>query len=168
MNDIKIFVLEKYSDDRGYLSPFWKKNIDYGMEFVEDRVSYSKKGVLRGLHGDSETWKLIVPLHGVMQFFALPYKMEKGETSVVKEIMLDASRQPIAILLPPYYLNGHLCLSDDCVFLYKWSSYYKGEDNQVSVRYDDPELNLDWKIKEPLLSERDSHSATFKEVAVYG
>lgn len=167
MKSVRTFPIAQHEDERGYLSPFWRKDIDYGVEFVEDRVSYSRKGVLRGLHGDSDTWKLIVPIHGVMQFFVTPYKFIANEKPRVEEFILDSKENPRAILVPPYHLNGHLCLSEDCVFLYKWSSYYKGADAQVSVRYNDPQLKLDWKIEDPILSTRDSTSSSFDQVAIY-
>ena len=162
---MKIIELRNYPDERGNLVSFWK-NTEYKINFVEDRFSYSTKNVLRGLHGDSTTWKLIVPVYGEMQVFFVPYNFGITDTVETTEIILN-SKEPKGILLPPGYLNGHLCLSEECVFLYKWSNYYKGEDAQVSVRYNDPQLNLDWKIKEPILSKRDSTSPSFDQVVIY-
>ena len=69
-------------------------------------------------------------------------------------------KKPTLILIPPYYANGHLCLSDECVFHYKWS--YKGKyidaGKQNSYRWNDPKLNIKWPIKKPILSKRDKNS----------
>ena len=61
------------------------------------------------------------------------------------------------ILIPPYYANGHLCLSKFCLFHYKWS--YKGKyidvRKQTTYLWSDPKLNIKWPIKKPILSNRD-------------
>lgn len=163
---MKIIDLRNYPDERGNLVSFWK-DTEYEINFVEDRFSYSTKNVLRGLHGDSTTWKLIVPVYGVMQVFLVPYNFGITDTRETTEIILN-SKEPKGILLPPGYLNGHLCLSEECVFLYKWSDYYKGQRNQVSVRYDDSFLNLPWKTDNPILSSRDKNSNNFEEIMVDG
>jgi dTDP-4-dehydrorhamnose 3,5-epimerase len=61
------------------------------------------------------------------------------------------------VLVPPNFLNGHLVLSDDAVFFYKWS--YVGEypdvNSQFSIKWDDPKINIKWPISNPILSDRD-------------
>ena len=64
------------------------------------------------------------------------------------------------ILVPPYYANGHLCLTNMCLFHYKWS--YKGryldKDKQKSYLWKDPKINIKWPIKKPILSKRDKEA----------
>ena len=64
------------------------------------------------------------------------------------------------ILVPPNFLNGHLVLSENCVFFYKWA--YEGEypdvNDQFSIRWNDPILKINWPISEPILSERDKNA----------
>ena len=66
-------------------------------------------------------------------------------------------KKPKLILIPPYYANAHLCLSEICIFHYKWS--YKGKyidaTDQKSYRWNDPKINIKWPIKKPILSKRD-------------
>ena len=68
--------------------------------------------------------------------------------------------KPTMLLIPPYYANGHLCLSNKCVFHYKW--HYKGKyidsDKQKSYRWNDPKIKIKWPIKRPNLSKRDKKS----------
>ena len=69
-------------------------------------------------------------------------------------------KKPKSILIPPYYANAHLCLSDFCIFHYKWS--YKGKyvdvSDQKSYRWNDPKFKIKWPIKKPILSLRDKKS----------
>ena len=68
--------------------------------------------------------------------------------------------KPTLILVPPHYANAYLCLSDKCVFHYKW--YYKGKyidtNKQQSYRWNDPKIKIKWPIKKPILSRRDNKS----------
>ena len=65
--------------------------------------------------------------------------------------------------MPEGVLNAHLCLSDRCVFHYKWSQKYTGPENQVTVAWNDPDVGIDWLIKDPILSERDKVGKSLKE-----
>ena len=73
-----------------------------------------------------------------------------------KKIIIDHNK-PQVVLIPPYYANGHLCLSKFCIFHYKWS--YKGKyidaKNQTTYLWCDPKLKIRWPIKKPILSKRD-------------
>jgi len=160
---LKIFDLPKWEDHRGFLTSFWKTSDG---EYVEDRFSYSTKGVLRGLHGDLTTDKLIVVVSGKVEFFATPYHMGHPDWGNKTFITLD-SKKPQAIFLPKGYINGHLCLSDDCVFLYKWTKEYAGPEAQVTVKYDDPTLDIKWSIKNPTVSDRDMHGKSFSTALIF-
>ena len=70
------------------------------------------------------------------------------------ELTLDDA-DPKAVLVPPYHVNAHLCLSRTCVFYYKMSEYYAGPEEQWSVRFDDPRINAQWPSRPILLSARD-------------
>jgi len=74
-------------------------------------------------------------------------------------------KEGTAIFVPAGCVNGHLCLSDKCIFFYKWSKVYNGADKQVTVKWDDPNLNLNWKVENPILSKRDlEHSVLSKGI----
>jgi len=154
---IKLIPFERYRDDRGHLSSVYKKN---DILFVEDRLSYSKKGVLRGLHGDMYTGKLFIPINGVFQFYA------KSLFTDDKIFCSSFSEEfETAIYVPPGYINGHLCLTDNCIMLYKWTYPYTGPENQFTVRYDDKDLNINWDYSIIFnISDRDKNGITFKEL----
>ena len=158
MEKVRIFKLGKYYDNRGHLSPIWRNDYD-NLSFVEDRLSVSNKGVLRGLHGDKVTGKLFIPITGVFQFFA--YGIFTKERISYELFCNDFD---IGIYVPPNYINGHLCMTDNCIMLYKWTNYYKGPENQFTVRYDDPTLGIHWQEKNPILSDRDKNGLSLLEL----
>ena len=69
------------------------------------------------------------------------------------------------IFVPKGFLNGHACLSDECVFHYKWSDSYTKQ--QITVKYDDPILDIKWPIKDPILSDRDKNANIIQYMAEY-
>jgi dTDP-4-dehydrorhamnose 3,5-epimerase len=151
-----------FYDFRGeYLETFSAKTYKfkdrYGNDvvFVEDDISVSKRGVLRGLHGDDRTWKLIQCLWGEI-FVAVADMRGDSPTYLQWDSFSVSDKNRLQILIPAGCANGHLCLSERCIFSYKQSQYYSGSDNQFTVRWDDPKLNISWPVSDPLLSERDS------------
>ena len=123
--------------------------------FVEDKVSVSRKDVLRGLHGDYVTDKLVQCLHGELYLVVVDWR-EDSLTYKKWESYILNDRNRTEVFIPKGFLNGHLCLSDKCIFSYKQTSYYSGAQDQVSVAWNDPSLNIFWPIDNPILSRRDS------------
>ena len=156
---IKKFKNITFKDDRGYYWTSWKKLTTNRIKFNHDKFSLSKKNVLRGLHGDNKTWKLVSCVYG--KFLLVVVNCEKKSKGFLKWKKWVLSHQNgIQILIPPNHANGHLCLSEKCLFHYKLS--YKGKytvaKQQFSIKWNDPKLNIDWHIKKPILSNRDKRS----------
>ena len=114
-NDIKIIKINKFSDDRGYLWTIWEKKIFQNLKFNHDKVSVSKKNSLRGLHCDFKSWKLITCLYGKIFFSVVNLKKNSKKYLKSKSWILDY-KKPTLVLVPPYYANGHLCLSKNVYF----------------------------------------------------
>lgn len=157
INRAKLFTLSPYIDNRGKYVECWDdkkyaKYIPEEVKFVQDDFSRSYQKVLRGLHGDGETWKLIQCIYGTINFVIFDI-----ETKQSFEIILNDSK-PQQILVPPQCVNGHLCLSPECIFLYKQSTFY-GETKQFTIKWNDPivlKSGVKWaNITSPILSERD-------------
>ena len=123
--------------------------------FVEDKISVSRRDVLRGLHGDFETDKLVQCLHGEVYLVVVDWRKD-SPTYMQWESHLLNDKNKLQVLIPKGFLNGHLCLSEKCIFSYKQTSYYKGADKQISASWCDPKLGIFWPIKTPILSERDA------------
>jgi dTDP-4-dehydrorhamnose 3,5-epimerase len=146
-----------YEDFRGsnfeiYNEELYKNNgID--AKFIHDTVSVSSKNVLRGIHGDSESWKLISCLYGKIYFVVV--NCDKDSEGFGRWESFDLSDENrYQVLVPPKFGNAHLALSDKVVFHYRWSTYYN-RDKQFSIRYDDPRFKIWWPVKNPILSVRD-------------
>jgi len=150
---VKQLNLDTFSDFRGDIWTLYT-DCNFLPKFAEDKLSVSKRGVLRGLHGDSEIDKLILCLHGHIQLAVLDLR-ENSPTYGNTQMFELSDTIGTAIFVPAGCVNGHLCLSDKCIFFYKWSKKYNGADKQVTIKWDDPVLNLNWKIKNPIMSERD-------------
>lgn len=123
------------------------------INFVRDDISTSTKGVLRGIHYDNVTWKLIQCLYGRIYFVVVDLRKEsKTYKKWLSFILSDSNRHQV--LVPPRCGNGHLVMSESCIFSYKQSEYYQPEKEKI-LRWNDPEINIYWPIKNPILSQKD-------------
>jgi dTDP-4-dehydrorhamnose 3,5-epimerase len=124
------------------------------VQFVQDDISVSDRHVLRGLHGDAITWKLISCLYGKFYLVVVNNDPESPQYRQWASFVLsDANRKQV--LIPPKFGNGHLVLSDKAVFHYKQNTYYDRA-GQFTLLWNDPELNLWWPVPNPLVSRRDA------------
>ena len=146
-----------FEDHRGqyvetYNEELYRKN-GIGVKFVQDDISISTRNVLKGIHGDAETWKLVCCPHG--KFYLVVVNCDTSSKNFGQWqsfVLSDANR--LQVLVPPKYGNGHLILSDLAIFHYKQSTYYNPT-GQFTYRWDDPKFNIWWPIKDPILSRRD-------------
>jgi len=160
--------LDIFKDFRGeYVETFSiEKHIFYDttgkkIEFVEDDISFSKQNVLRGLHGDSKTWKLIQCLYGKIYFAVVDLRVESKSYKNIQTFTLSADMRK-QILVPAGCANGHLVLSEEAIFSYKQSEIYSGMSSQFTLRWDHPEFNIKWPVLNPILSQRDSTAEFLK------
>jgi len=134
------------------IEDYEKNNIK--IKFLRDDVSTSRKNVLRGIHYDNKTWKLIQCMNGEIYFVVV--NMQKDSLQYLKwQAFSLTSENRTQVLLPPGFGNGHLVLSEECIFHYKMSEYYDPV-NEKGVKWDDPKLKIPWPVKDPILSEKDS------------
>jgi dTDP-4-dehydrorhamnose 3,5-epimerase len=120
---------------------------------VVDDFSTSSKNVLRGLHGDNKTWKLIDCRHGRFYFVVLNVVEGSPQYGQWEGFTLTETNH-WQVLVPPNFANGHLALTDKIIFNYKQSEYYDPT-GQFSIRHDDPKFKIWWPVKNPILSRRD-------------
>ena len=155
---MKEFSNTAFKDRRGLYWTSWEKK-RFKLNFNHDKFSLSKKNVLRGLHGDTKTWKLVSCVYGKVFFVVVNYDI-KSKNYLSKKTYILSHNNRKQILIPPKYLNGLLCLSQECLFHYKLS--YKGNyadvKKQFSIRWNDPTLKIKWPINNPILSVRDKKS----------
>lgn len=123
------------------------------VKFVQDDISTSSRHVLRGIHGDTETWKLISCLYGKFYLVVLNWDRASPQFGQWDAFVLSDQNR-LQVLVPPKFGNGHLVLSDQAIFHYKQSTYYNRGD-QFTCLWNDPRLNIWWPVKHPLVSKRD-------------
>lgn len=157
-----------FSDSRGYFFESYKKEVleknGITAEFVQDNISKSKKNTVRGLHyqvGKYAQGKLCQVLTGRILDVALDIRF--NSPTYGKHFSQELSEDNHSMLwIPPGFAHGFSVLSDEAIFMYKCTSYYNKE-NERAILYNDPELNIDWKIEEPVVSEKDLNAKLFKD-----
>ena len=157
LDGVLLIKLGVFEDHRGeyietYNEALYKKNrVD--VKFIQDDISVSTRNVLRGIHGDDCTWKLISCLYGRFYLVVVNCDTESKDFGKWQSFVLS-DRNRLQVLVPPGYGNAHLVLSDMTIFHYKQSTYYDRE-KQFTYKWNDPKLNIWWPIKNPILSQRD-------------
>lgn len=145
-NDFRGTYVENYNEKL-----YREAGID--VKFVQDDISVSRKNVLRGLHGDADTWKLISCLYG--QFYLVVVNWDEASPQYRQwESFTLSDQNRLQVLIPPKFGNGHLVQSKLAIFHYKQSTYYNRA-GQFTIPWNDPDLNIDWPVKKPILSKRD-------------
>ena len=119
--------LDAFEDHRGYYVETYNEDLynKHGIDvkFIQDDISVSKKNVLRGIHGDQETWKLISCLEG--KFYLVVINNDENSSQYMQWESFTLSEQNrTQLLVPPRFGNGHLVLSERAIFHYKQNTYY--------------------------------------------
>lgn len=159
LSNVLIFKHDKFQDLRGELYTLWKQTEINNLNFNHDKIARSKKNVIRGLHTD-KSWKLITCIYGKLQLVVANSNSNSKDYLCWTDFILDSqSKEITSILIPPGFYNGHLILSDEALFYYKWC--YEGDypdvENQNSIKWDEPLLNINWLCDNPILSDRDKY-----------
>jgi len=129
------------------------KEAGIDVKFVQDDISVSSQNVLRGIHGDSETWKLVSCLYG--EFYLVVVNWDDSSPQYGKwESFTLSDKNHFQVLVPPRFGNGHVVLSETAIFHYKQNTYYN-RSGQFTIRWNDPRLNIKWPVGNPILSKRD-------------
>lgn len=145
--DFRGSYVELYNEDL-----YREAGID--VTFVQEDISVSTRHVLRGIHGDAATWKLVSCLHGKFYLVVVNWDERSPQYRQWDTFVLsDQNRHQV--LIPPRFGNGHLVLSETAIFHYKQSTYYDRA-GQFTVLWNDPGLNIWWPVNDPILSRRDA------------
>lgn len=155
---LQLRPITDFQDHRGrYLELYNKKAYsDAGIKikFIQDDVSISKRHVLRGIHGDYKTWKLVTCLYGSIYLIVVDNRPHSSQYRKWQCFEISEVNR-LQILIPPGFGNGHLVLTDLAVFHYKQSTYYE-PDGQFTIYWNDPKFSFSWPVENPVLSLRDS------------
>ena len=171
-SDIKEVLLiqpKVFGDHRGYFFESYSKKVlqEHGVnyEFVQDNISKSKKGTVRGLHyqiGDKAQGKLCQVIQGSVIDVAVDIRF--GSPTFGKYVMCELNDiDHNLIWVPPGFAHGFCVTSDEAIFHYKCTEFYSPKDERA-ILYNDTDLNIPWNISEPLVSEKDLVAKKFKDI----
>jgi len=150
-----------FEDFRGHYVETYNRNAYYTagipIEFVQDDISVSHRHVLRGIHGDNRTWKLITCLQGSFYFVVVNNDPNSSQYREWVSFTLSESNR-LQVLVPPNFGNGHLVMSEQAIFHYKQSTDYD-RSSQFTLPWNDPILKIWWPIQNPIVSQRDQGHA---------
>ena len=158
-----------FGDDRGYFFESYNQKAFHAAgidpHFLQDNESKSAKGVLRGLHFQEPPYdqgKLVRVVSGAVMDVSVDIRKESPGYG--KWAAFELSEQNKRMLwIPPGFAHGFVTLEDDTVFIYKCTNLYnKGSEN--SIIWNDPDLNIDWGIENPVISEKDMQAPFFKDL----
>jgi len=157
LDGVLLIKLDVFEDFRGqYVETYnedlyRQKGID--VKFRQDDISVSSRHVLRGVHGDNETWKLISCLYGSFYLMVVNNDEKSPQYKKWQAFTLsDTNRQQV--LVPPKFGNGHVVLSDKAIFHYKQNTYYNPK-GQFTIFWNDANYGMWWPIRHPIVSRRD-------------
>ena len=170
IKDLFIVEPQVFEDNRGYFfesfSQLKLKQKGISLDFVQDNESKSGFGIVRGLHYQLEPkaqTKLVRVLHGVIFDVAVDFR--KGSPDFGKWFGIELSaKNKKQLLIPKGFAHGFSVLSDTATVFYKCDEFYAPE-YDAGIIYNDPELNIDWKIPEDkiVLSEKDGKLPNFEK-----
>ena len=168
LNEVKVVQPSVYHEQRGSISTTYHSDYydrilpandrNNGLKFKHDRFSKSKKNVLRGLHYDDKTWKLVSCLHGKIYVVVLDLRPKQDNYGKWESFILSPETAT-QVLIPPMFANGHYVFEDDSIFSYKMA--YQGEfndvDKQKTIKWNSTKFNIDWPCTTPIISKRDAN-----------
>tara|TARA_X000000368_G_C22955918_1_gene678771 strand:+ start:146 stop:679 length:534 start_codon:yes stop_codon:yes gene_type:complete len=155
---LKIIKSKVFQDSRGFLRETYKKNLLNKVDFPFDIMSFSKKNVLRGLHFQSKNpqAKIITVTHGKILDVAVDLRKNSPTFGKYFSIIINHD-DDFSFYIPKNFAHGFLCLSKSCTINYKCSDY-RNQKYEKTLSWNDPDINIKWPIKNPILSKRDKFS----------
>lgn len=169
VEDVLIIEPKVFGDQRGWFTETYSKakfkELGIDIEFVQDNHSMSaQKGTLRGLHFQTNPkaqLKLVRCTKG--RILDVAVDLRKGSATYKKWVGVELSEEnKNQLLIPKGFAHGFLTLTDDVEVQYKVDEYYAPECDR-SIRFDDPEIGVNWGIEDPILSEKDLNAPLFKD-----
>jgi dTDP-4-dehydrorhamnose 3,5-epimerase len=158
-----------FGDERGYFFESYNKdnyrNAGIDLYFVQDNISKSIKGTIRGLHyqvGNKAQGKLCKVVYGRVLDVAVDIRF--GSPTFGKYFSSELSEENHTQLwIPPGFAHGFSVLSEEAIFSYKCTALYSKE-HERAIIFNDPDLNIDWKVDNPIVSGKDFKAQFFKSI----
>lgn len=169
IDDLLVVQPDVFPDERGYFFESFNKeryvNGGINVSFVQDNISRSKKGTVRGLHyqvGESAQGKLCSVIVGKVLDVAVDIRI--GSPTFGKYYSIELSEEnKTQFWIPPGFAHGFSVLSDEAIFSYKCSNLYNKE-TERSILFNDETLKIDWRVETPIVSPKDLLAKKFSEI----
>lgn len=166
LNGVKLFAPKVFGDNRGWFTESYRKDDleKYGIsvEFIQDNHSMSTKGVLRGMHFQHSPPqdKLIRVTKGIAQVVEVDIRLDSPTFG--QWVSYELSEENMRILwVPAGFANGFLTISDVVEMQYKVTNYWNA-DGESNIKFDDPDIGIEWQSDNPIISERDKNAGSLK------
>jgi len=170
LSGVLLIEPEIFTDHRGFFLESYnkKKYQDFGIcyDFVQDNISKSTRGTIRGLHyqvNPNSQGKLCFVLKGSVIDVAVDIRFNSPTFGHYYSIELSEEKMN-QIWIPPGFAHGFSVLSEEVIFMYKCTNFYSKADERA-ILYNDPDLNIDWKVEDPVVSEKDLKAPLFRNIA---
>lgn len=158
-----------YPDDRGFFFESYNARVyseaGINVNFVQDNVSKSTLNTIRGLHyqiGESAQGKLCQVVKGIALDVAVDIRF--GSSTFGKYFAVELSGEKHnQIWIPPGFAHGFSVLTDEVIFMYKCTNFYNKNDERA-ILFCDTDLNIDWKVSSPVVSQKDLSAKKFKDI----
>lgn len=167
IDGLLIIKPDVFKDDRGYFYESYNKERfakeGLTMTFVQDNESKSCKGVLRGLHFQKPPFaqgKLVRVIKGSVMDVAVDLRKDSLTYGKWESVVLTEDNK-LQFWIPEGFAHGFVALEDNTIFNYKCTNVYNKE-SEGSILWNDPDININWNIDNPILSEKDKISPLFK------
>lgn len=163
-----------FGDDRGFFMESWNahtfRDLGLDLHFVQDNHSRSRRGILRGLHYQTEhtQGKLVRVSAGAVFDVAVDLRRSSPTLGQWYGVILDAVDHKM-LWVPPGFAHGFLVLSEYADFQYKCTDYYHPE-SEVSLAWDDPTVGVDWPLPDgepPTLSGKDQQGQAWEAIPLF-
>lgn len=160
-----------FGDARGYFMETWSR-ARYGQaglpaDFVQDNISFSRRGILRGLHfqNPNPQGKLLQVLQGEVYDVAVDLRRSSSTFGKWHGLTLSSENR-LQFYIPPGFAHGFAVMSETALFHYKCTESYSPQD-EVTLKWDDPEVGVKWPVAEPLLSEKDKGGRLLRDMPAH-
>jgi len=156
-----------FNDSRGsFLEIYHQKkfqDIVENIQFVQDNLSFSRKNVIRGLHLQEPPYaqaKLVTVVNGMVKDVVVDVRRNSPTYGKYFSIILSGENHTM-LYIPIGFAHGFVSLAENTVFLYKCSNLYSPS-SEVSILWNDPDINIDWEINNPIVSDKDNKGIFLK------
>ncbi len=162
IKDLVLIKTSIYKDKRGFFKEVEKNKI-LKKKFIFDCFSFSKKNTLRGMHLQTKKSqaKIITVVQG--KILDVVVDLRKNSKTYGKYFSIEISQDSnFSLYIPEKFAHGFLCLSKNCAVYYKCTNY-RNKNSEMTIKWNDKKLNINWPIKKPLLSEKDKNGINFED-----